>query len=172
MAYPGPLEFDGSEPRFGVEDAVEDYLVAMLETLLVPTPGLDDLKKVLPFLPNWFGGLFPTAGVDVYRTSGGGRGKDRPNLPGTLHVQVNLYDVALPMRGPQRGGDDRSGLAKRRVRRLRNRFIDRLYASGLKANVFDLDSRAGSRDELGIAYLTEDERDLLWIDRTEFEVRL
>jgi hypothetical protein len=179
-----PLEFDASLPRYGIELGLTKFLYETALSLIPETPEEDDLKKVRHYTPVvWFEGLFPTMGVQVKRSVGSNARRDKPNLPGLIECEFIVYDPALvnyinadiPGLQEHEQPSDESGEALRRCLNVRNLYLDALYDDPDFRRIIDIDSlesRGGSRDELGIAYLANQERDVLWLDHTRFTVKL
>jgi hypothetical protein len=177
---PAELAFGPGQPRWGLEEAVEAYLLEIAEGLIPADPGREDLKVARDYLPQWYGGLFPNLGLQVTRSRGESPLRDKPHLPGRLDVVVMIYEPSLPAvssqsvtRGSGAGSrafekEDRTGPAKFLTRRIRNEFIDALFASDLASFVRDLDSQGGNQDAIGMPLMDDQERNVLWFDQTTF----
>lgn len=158
--------------RWDIENAAEEILVGIARDGILASPQEDDLKRAEDYLPSFFGGRFPTLGLQVIRTFGESRYKDKPHLPEAVEVEVVLYDPCLPVRGAEHPQDDRTGSAKRRTRSLRGKFLSAIYDSKLGPNTTVIESRAGNRNEVGLALTDERGLDILWLDRTLLELRI
>ncbi len=156
--------------RSELEDEVERQLLEVAETLVLASPGKEDLKAARDYHPSFFGGHFPTLGFAVTRTQGVSQYVDKPARPGLLIVEAKVYYPCLPVRGAEHLQDDRTGPAKRITRRIRGEFLEAIFASPLGRYAEVIESRGGSIDEVGNAVTDERGRDILWIDRTEMHV--
>lgn len=171
--------FVGSS-REDIEAEAEAALLAVAESLVGDpqgtsgSPGKDAPKFARDYQPYFFGGKFPAIGVDVVRSEGDSRYADMPHLPGTLVAQVMVYQPALPARGAHNAKDDRTGPAKRNTRRIRGLFLAALFdeRQPLSDHVRVVESRGGSYDDVGNPVFDERAQNLLFVDRTELEIRI
>lgn len=165
MALPLNLE------REELEEFVEAKLVEIAETLIPHEPGEEDLKAAYDYLPQFFGGEFPTLGLTVMRTEGHSAVQSKPHRPGLLGVYVMIYEPCMPFKGALTPQQDRTGPAKRLTRRIRGRFLKEVMNSSIFRGATEIrQSRASPYDEAGNPIADEigrDDRSLLWADRTE-----
>lgn len=191
--------YDPSLPRGGIERAFNRKLYEIAEAMIPPPEEAreEDLRFLRNYTPVvWFGGAFPALGVQIKRKRGKPSRVDVSRAPGVLEVEFVVYFPALTNYERMDYVDDESGLlldehgepyppelqptdasgeAKRITEDVRDRYLDALTGDADLSPYLDLasiDTWAGTRDELGIAYLANQERDVLWLDQTRFDFRL
>ena len=169
--------------RADVEPMYEEMLVGLVRELVVPEPPQgqpdtrkdEDLRHAEAFFPGFFGGEFPTAGIAVTTARGENEALDKRHLPDVLGGELRVYYPSQPIRGAGSRQEDLTGEAKRVTRVVRNRILEKLMGSKLGPFLYVAESAGGDRNAVGIAQAEEPSRrnrHILWVDRTEFEIKV
>jgi hypothetical protein len=154
--------------RGELEERIETELVAIGET--IKGDGEEDLQEMVDRDPEWFGGICPPGGAFVVNARGSGRTQDAGSRPREIEAHVLFFEPCMPVMGPKSLEDDHQSRAKRITRRIADLFLDELAKHPVLAPAAEVvESRGGSRDDMGLARQEETERDILWVHRLRIE---
>ncbi len=157
--------------RAELESGIEADIMGFAAAAILAVPGEDDLKQAFDFNPAFFGGRFPTAGVEVSSTTGRSRIRNKPNRPGQIVLSLYVYDVAMPERGARSRGQDRTSRAKKNTRRIRDQILERIFADpNYAANAEVRETRSSIYNDFGFPMLDVAGSNILWVDRTEIAI--
>lgn len=159
--------------RGELENGIEDDIRRFAERSMVASPGEDDLKQAFDYNPAFFGGIFPTSGVEVQTSGGPSRFQDKPNRPREIRAILYVYDVAMPERGALSAHEDTTSRAKKNTRRVRDAILDELfkdpeYAAGTEIR----ENRSSIFNDFGFPMLDAAGSNILWVDRTDLLIQV